>query len=200
MPYAISLHIGLNKIDPNHYGSEYPLAGCINDAKDMLAIAKQKKYDKTDLLINEEGHSENVFRSIQAAAKKLKKNDMFFITYSGHGSFLPDNNKDETDGYDETWCLYDRMVLDDELAILWSKFKTGVKIFMISDSCHSGSVSRTFGSDESAPDPADDIRSKLIKEGPEIYKKNKKIYKYSSPSEKNNSSFWLPGQSNLAGW
>lgn len=185
MSYAISLHIGLNKIDPNHYGSDYPLAGCINDANDMLAIAKQKKYDKRDVLIDEAGTYDNVVNHILAAAKKLKKGDMFLITYSGHGSYLPDNNKDETDGYDETWCLYDRMIIDDELAVLWSKFKTGVKIFMISDSCHSGSVSRAFQMNKDAGDPSDDERSKLIKKGPAIYKKNAAIYKKTTPSEKN---------------
>lgn len=185
MSYAISLHIGLNKIDPNHYGSSYPLAGCINDANDMLAIAKRLKYDETYLLTNEQGNTTNIFTHIAKAAKKLKSGDMFFISYSGHGSYVPDNNKDESDGYDETWCAYDRMIIDDELAGFWNKFRSGVKIFMISDSCHSGSVSRTYGSDESAPHPADDEKSKLIKDGPTIFKKNKKIYKDAIASEKN---------------
>ncbi|MFT4094569.1 MAG: caspase family protein [Niabella sp.] len=185
MANSISLHIGLNKIDKKHYGSEYPLQGCISDANDMLAIAKQKKYTESYLLVNEQGTYEHVVKHLADAARKLKKGDTLFISYSGHGSYVPDNNKDETDGYDETWCLYDRMIIDDELAVCWTKFKTGVKILMVSDSCHSGTVSRAFQFNENAPDPAGDKRSKLLKNGPAIYKKNKAVYKKTEPSKKN---------------
>ena len=78
MPYAISLHIGLNKIDKKHYGSEYPLAGCINDAKDMLPIAKQKKYDESYILIDEAGTYANITGHMAAAAKKLKSTRAVF--------------------------------------------------------------------------------------------------------------------------
>ena len=35
---------------------------------------------------------------------------------------------------------YDRQVVDDELYELWAQFKAGVRIFVLSDSCHSGTV------------------------------------------------------------
>jgi hypothetical protein len=34
-----SLHVGVNKVDPKHYGSEAPLRGCENDARDMEELA-----------------------------------------------------------------------------------------------------------------------------------------------------------------
>lgn len=175
MGYAISIHIGLNKIDRNHYGSDYPLVACINDAKDMLAIAKKKKYDESYIMTNEAGTCNNLTDHLKNAAKKLKKGDMLFISYSGHGSYVPDKNNDEIDGRDETWCLYDRMILDDELAVCWSKFKTGVKIFMVSDSCHSGTVSRVMKADGSLDEPVK-LRTRLIKDGPKIFEKNKSLY------------------------
>ena len=52
-------------------------------------------------------------------------------------------NGDEKDDYDETWCLKDKQVIDDELFNIYAKFKKGVNILILSDSCHSGSVSRT---------------------------------------------------------
>ena len=52
---------------------------------------------------------------IADAAKKLKGGDIFFLTYSGHGGQAPDLNGDERDGKDETWCLYDGELIDDEL-------------------------------------------------------------------------------------
>ena len=47
---------------------------------------------------------------------------------------------DEPDQEDETWCLYDGQVVDDELSELYSQFKQGVTHPGLSDSCHSGSV------------------------------------------------------------
>ena len=43
---------------------------------------------------------------------------------------------------DETWVCHDRQLIDDELYELWGKFKAGVRILVLSDSCHSGTVTR----------------------------------------------------------
>ena len=43
---------------------------------------------------------------------------------------------------DETWCLYNGHLVDDELNALWNHFAMGVRILVITDSCHSGTVSR----------------------------------------------------------
>ena len=55
---------------------------------------------------------------------------------------MPDTNHDEADRQDETWVLFDRELVDDELYAQWGKFAAGVRIFMLSDSCHSGTVAR----------------------------------------------------------
>ena len=62
------------------------------------------------------------------------------MSYSGHGGQIQDENADEADGLDETWVLYDRQVIDDELYQRWASFAEGVRIVVLSDSCHSGSV------------------------------------------------------------
>jgi metacaspase-1 len=66
------------------------------------------------------------------------------LTYSGHGGQVPDTNNDEVDRVDETWCLYDRQFLDDELYYFLSKFKEGVRILVFIDCCHSGTVIRSI--------------------------------------------------------
>jgi hypothetical protein len=81
---------------------------------------------------------------IERAAATLQSGDIFFLTYSGHGGQVPDVNDDEPDHNDETWCLFDGQLIDDELYALWPKFKPGVRILVLSDSCHSGSAVRTF--------------------------------------------------------
>ena len=92
--------------------------------------------------------------AITSAAGQLEAGDIFFVTYSGHGGQVPDlNDEDEKDGSDETWLAYDRQVIDDELFELWTKFKPGVRILVLSDSCHSGSVNKSITNGVAVPDP-----------------------------------------------
>ena len=140
---ALSLHIGLNEFDPAHYGEPGTLAGCENDARDMAKLAKREGFTAiTPPLLTKKATAANVVGAIKKAAAALNAGDTFFITYAGHGAQVPDTNGDERDKEDETWCLYDRMLIDDELATLWATFREGVRVVMLSDSCHSGSVSR----------------------------------------------------------
>jgi hypothetical protein len=142
MAKGISLNIGLNRVDPNGYnGWDGQLAGCENDARDMQSIADAQGFTTT-LMLTDEATSAAVIEAIGRAAQDLAAGDTFLLTYSGHGGQVPDANGDEDDGQDETWVLYDRMLVDDELYQLWSQFSAGVRIFMLSDSCHSGTVAR----------------------------------------------------------
>jgi hypothetical protein len=140
---GISIHIGLNSVDPAHYnGWDGQLQACEFDAKDMEKIAKAKGFGST-IMLSKEATAEAVSGAIQEASGELAKGDLLFLTYSGHGGQVPDTNSDETgDSTDETWVLYDRQLVDDELYALWAKFEPGVRIFVLSDSCHSGSVTR----------------------------------------------------------
>ncbi len=144
MATGISLHIGLNAVDPMHYdGWDGTLNACEFDAHDMQALAKKGGFATTQLL-TKAATSANVIAAITSATKALKKGDIFFITYSGHGGQVRDTNFDEPDRRDETWCLYDRELIDDEIYTLFGKFKPGVRVFALSDSCHSGSVVRAI--------------------------------------------------------
>lgn len=51
-------------------------------------------------------------------------------------------SNDEPDGLDETWVLFDRQLVDDELYAAWLLFRPGVRIFVLSDSCHSGTMTK----------------------------------------------------------
>jgi metacaspase-1 len=67
---------------------------------------------------------------------------VLFLTYSGHGGQIPDVTGEEDDKLDETWCLYDGEVIDDEIYLELSRFAAGVRVLVLSDSCHSGTVTR----------------------------------------------------------
>ena len=139
---GVSLHIGLNGLDPAHYGTDGALAACEYDAEDMATIAAEEGYEVLDPLFGDTATRKNVIGKITEIAEQLKAGDIFLLSYAGHGSQTPDFNRDEDDGIDETLCLYDAMLIDDELYELWCKFREGVRVLMISDSCHSGSQIR----------------------------------------------------------
>ncbi|HSR13463.1 MAG TPA: caspase family protein [Thermodesulfobacteriota bacterium] len=142
MAKGIALNLGLNAVDPKHYGGwAGELNACEADADDMAAIAKTCKFQVTKLLTKSATRA-RVIAQINKAARTLKAGDIFLLTYSGHGGQLPDINSDEADGEDETWCLYDGELVDDELFALWKKFPPGVRILVLSDSCHSGTVTK----------------------------------------------------------
>ncbi len=137
-----SLHLGVNEVSPAAYaGWSGPLRACEADATDMVALASAAGFAGKKLLTQEVTRA-NVLRELDAAASELKSGDIFLVTYSGHGGQVPDRNNDEDDHLDETWCLYDGQLIDDELYERWSKFAPGVRILVLSDSCHSGSVTR----------------------------------------------------------
>ncbi len=143
MAQGISIHIGLNRVDPGQYeGWDGQLTACEADAKDMVALAQKQGFKPSSLLLTKAATAEAVSAAILSAAKTLKSGDLFFLTYSGHGGQVNDTNSDEKDRMDETWVCYNRQFIDDELYELWGKFKTGVRIVVLSDSCHSGTVLR----------------------------------------------------------
>ena len=140
-----SLHIGLNNVDQSAYqaqGWTIPvLAGCINDAKEMQLLSARQGLI-TQILTDDQATSSEVIRLISSTGSELQSGDFFFLTFSGHGGQVDDVNGDEDDAKDETWVLWDRMLIDDELYQLFGQFSAGVRIFMLSDSCHSGTVAR----------------------------------------------------------
>ena len=139
---ALSLHLGLNAVDPTHYeGWGGELDACEFDAKDMAALAKSRKMKPT-VLLTKKATREGVLAALRAAAKTLKSGDLFFLTYSGHGGQVPDVTGEEDDKLDETWCLYDGELIDDELYLELGRFAKGVRVLVLSDSCHSGTVTR----------------------------------------------------------
>ncbi len=139
---GLSLHIGLNSVSGAAYGGwDGPLAACEFDANDMTALAKQQGIKPT-ILLTRKATRAAVLAEMRAAAKALASGDLFFLSYSGHGGQVPDVTGEEDDKKDETWCLYDGQLIDDELYFELSRFGAGVRIVVLSDSCHSGTVTR----------------------------------------------------------
>jgi hypothetical protein len=139
-PRGISLHLGVNRCSADHYrGWEGPLSSCENDVDVMLAIAKSQGFETRELK-TVSATRDAVRGAILEAARTLSAGDLFLVSYSGHGGQVRDVTGEESDGKDDTWCLYDGQLLDDELNVLLAEFAAGVRVLVLSDSCHSGTM------------------------------------------------------------
>ena len=187
MPQGVSIHVGLNRVDPGHYqGWDGKLVACEFDANDMAELAGGKGF-ATQTLLTEAATAQALTSAVEKTAETLQSGDILLLSYSGHGGQVPDTNGDEQDRMDETWVLFDRQVVDDELYALWSKFKPGVRIAIFSDSCHSGTVAREAvdavgeervarsmnGDDDPGQPRLKGMPDELIRS---VYEKNKELY------------------------
>lgn len=173
-PQAHSLHIGLNEVSAAHYaGWSGPLAACEFDAHDMAALAKTQGM-KTTQLITKKATRAQVLAAIRKAAKALTKGDLFFLSFSGHGGQVDDVSGEEPDKLDETWCLFDGQLIDDELYYELSRFKAGVRILVLSDSCHSGTVVRAGRPAPGTPEQRPRIMPRAV--GLRVYAEHKAFY------------------------
>jgi len=140
-----ALCIGLNAVDPAHYdGWSGRLNACEADAEDMRDLLKSKGF-ATDILLTKQAVSSVVLRWLLDMSKTAKPGDIVVVTSSSHGGQVPDQDGNDN-GYDETICMYDRQIIDDELELAWSRFAAGVRLFFVSDSCHSGTMARVMHS------------------------------------------------------
>lgn len=173
-PQAHSLHIGLNEVSAAHYaGWTGPLAACEFDAHDMAALARSQGM-KSTLLITKKATRSQVLAAIRKAAKALAKGDLFFLSFSGHGGQVDDVSGEEPDKLDETWCLFDAQLIDDELYYELSRFKAGVRILVLSDSCHSGTVVRAPRPPPGTPEQRPRIMPRAV--GLRVYAEHKAFY------------------------
>jgi hypothetical protein len=144
--------VGIN----DYPGTNMDLAGCVNDAKDWQALLERRGY-RVDALHNREATRARIVDALRTAIRQTAEDKAFVFTFSGHGSWLPDDDRDEPDARDEMICPYDVMkeqyLLDDELHDIFCTKHAGARIYVMADSCHSGSVAR-YASAPAQPDSA----------------------------------------------
>lgn len=159
MASGISLHVGVNRVDPSHYdgfdragGGQWTggLNACEHDAIDLESLTAAEGFAASTLL-SEAATTDSVGSAISEAADALGPGDMFVLTFSGYGGQVRDSNSDEH-WSEKTWALYDRQLPEDELASLLGSFRPEVRVLVIEDSSSVGTVRRslpTFFDDES---------------------------------------------------
>ncbi len=136
-----ALCIGIN----DYPGTNMDLAGCVNDANDWAQVLEARGFEVKKLL-DAQATKAAMSKAMSTLIGAAKAGDSLVITFSGHGSVAPDKDSDEADGWDEALAPYDiaqgRPLLDDEIARIFGARAAGVRLVLISDSCHSGTVTR----------------------------------------------------------
>lgn len=139
-----ALCIGIN----NYPGTDADLSGCVNDAEDWTTYLKGLGLPVVTLL-DAAATKENIISHMECLLRDLSPGETGVITYSGHGTWLPDLDGDEPDRRDEALCPYDmsetNLVLDDDIRRLFIERPKDSNVLFITDSCHSGTVFRFAG-------------------------------------------------------
>jgi hypothetical protein len=142
-----ALLIGINRYQIG--GAD--LRGCVNDVRDLRAALVEfhgfKKGDIT-VLTDLAATKKAMEAGIKALIRDSKKGDVALVHFSGHGSHVPDDGRDEADGRDEILCPtdlnWDDPLRDDWLRTTLDGVKAGVGLTVIMDCCHSGTNTRAI--------------------------------------------------------
>jgi hypothetical protein len=129
----------------DYSGTSSELPDCVIDANRWAEALKARGFTVTTLL-DSAATKAAMIAEIGELVAKLKYGDLGVLCYSGHGTWLADDDGDEADGRDEALCPSDVFtegpLVDDDLGEIFSTRAMGARVLFISDSCFSGSVSR----------------------------------------------------------
>jgi hypothetical protein len=132
------------------------LDGCVNDARSIYSIITNR-FDfpaaNIDTLYNEKASRAGIEAQLTQFLKDCNPGDIAFFYYAGHGSQVPNSlaknehdKKDESMVPSDTWKPGVKDLRDKELALIYNEFiDKGVRLTVIMDCCHSGSLSRGPG-------------------------------------------------------
>ena len=128
------------------------LRGCVPDVKNMSNLLQNLYgFDAADItmLTDLAATKKAMQEAIEGLVAGGKRGDVLLLHYSGHGSNVPDDNGDEEDdNRDEILCPTDLdwndTLRDDWLRSVFDGLRDGVNLTVITDSCHSGTVTRAI--------------------------------------------------------
>ena len=136
-----ALCVGIN----DYTGTSSDLTGCVNDANDWKEVLESRDFEVARLL-DREATRKVLIGELRRLVGAARAGDILVFQFSGHGSWVPDEDGDEPDSRDEVLCPHDiesgGPITDDDLHAIFSERTPGARVVLIADSCHSGTVSR----------------------------------------------------------
>ncbi|HEX4959000.1 MAG TPA: caspase family protein [Lacibacter sp.] len=128
------------------------LKGCKNDANSMYAVLRSRfqfQPGEIDSLFDNSATRQGILEAMNRLLTKCKAGDYAIIYYAGHGSTVKNSLSFEVDKTDQsivpsdTWKEGVHDIRDKELSVIFNRFiDKNVKLTVIFDCCHSGSMAR----------------------------------------------------------
>lgn len=146
IPNKKALFVGNNNY-PNA-----PLAGCHNDVIDMASyLIGNYEFQQNEVLILTDAPTEAILRGLAWLVEGTKPGDVRFFQFSGHGvEYAGVDVGSQPYGINQVICPIDfdwtpeHMILDTQMVKIFDKMSNGVKFNWVSDSCHSGDLTRSI--------------------------------------------------------
>jgi len=127
------------------------LKGCVNDANAVRDLLERRYQAQCAVLMNEQATRENIIGGFRSHLAQARAGDSAVFFYAGHGSQVPAGGLfakvESSDKLQSLVCIDSRPdgydLVDKDIAVLISELADqGVRVTLMMDSCHSGSISR----------------------------------------------------------
>lgn len=141
----VAICLGLTHLDEESYGGwDGYCPGCDVDVSEFAKLCNLRGFDGIHVLLNRFADDAYLDYAFVRCCEMLTDDDLLVLYFSGHGGQQPDKDGDEEDGKDETICLWSQELVDDDIAEYLKLIPKGVRVLMITDSCHSGTNYRAI--------------------------------------------------------
>jgi len=123
-----------------------PLQGCIADARLWAAQLQAIGFSEVRMLTDAQASRRGIVSELESLIGTSRAGDVIVFQASGHGTTVPDLDGDEETATDQAFCPYDfasgALLIDDDVAQLFSRIPDGVLLTCFFDFCHSGTATR----------------------------------------------------------
>jgi hypothetical protein len=144
----------------NNYRNLDRLKTAVNDARTVAQVLKDDYGFETALLLNEQATRDGIMKELNMLRKKLTSRDKLLIYYAGHGDY----NKETDTAYwmpvnaerDDNTNWIESKSISDQLKLISARH-----ILVVSDSCYSGTLTRSAVTNLSGNDTRDIYLRKL---------------------------------------
>ena len=141
------------------------LPGTARDLTQMREVAQVLGFEDIRSITDTQATYNGIRTALMDLSRSVKANDRVLVYYSGHGTRIQDNDGDEADGFDEALVPFDfsragvqpgqpgpsNLLRDDEFGELLRTIPSN-RVFVLLDSCHSGTGTRAIDLGESPSD------------------------------------------------